>query len=182
MVTHNAAGDAHQDIRTAIDGRVNLAQVEETAQRLIDSAGHATNVDLGIAQDSIERNADALIAHEGTPHGGGGGGEFVLGNVSDGRLPLPPVTMRIAWIEMGDVINEATFGPLASVGDTNQTRAPAFPQLYLDAGLGSAVLVFWSATVGLEPAVYPLDSYEIVSGPGIPLTLKVKMASVEVGR
>ena len=85
VVTHNAAGDAHQDIRTAIDGRVNLAQVEETAQRLIDSAGHATNVDLGVAQVAIQANANELTLHEATPHGGGMGG--------DTPTPTPPVTL-----------------------------------------------------------------------------------------
>ena len=74
VVTHDSASDSHEDIRDSIEGRVNQQQVEETAQRLINSAGHASNVDLGAASQAIERNADALTAHEGTPHGGGNGG------------------------------------------------------------------------------------------------------------
>ena len=74
MVTHNAAADSHEDIREAVGDRVTQDTVEETAQRLIDGAGHATNVGLGAATDAIQRNADALVTHEGTPHGGGNGG------------------------------------------------------------------------------------------------------------
>ena len=74
VIDHNAAGDAHADIRDAIEGRVTQDDVESTAQRLIDSVGHATNVELGVARDAIQRNADDLAAHEGTPHGGGNGG------------------------------------------------------------------------------------------------------------
>ena len=62
VIDHNAADDAHEDIREA---------VEETAQRLIDGAGHASNVDLGRAGDRIDTNRDNLTTHEGTPHGGG---------------------------------------------------------------------------------------------------------------
>ena len=86
VVAHNAAGDSHEDIRTAIDGRVDQDQVEETAQHLIDSAGHATNVDLGVANAAIQRNADALVQHEGTPHGGGNGG-------GTSATPTPPVVL-----------------------------------------------------------------------------------------
>ncbi len=74
VITHDAAGDAHDDLRDAIEGRVTQDDVETTAQRLIDSAGHATNVDLGVARDAIELNAENLTTHEGTPHGGGNGG------------------------------------------------------------------------------------------------------------
>ena len=74
VVTHNSAGDSHEDIRDAIEGRVTQGDVETTAQRLIDSAGHAWNVDLGRAGDRIDTNRDNLTAHEGTPHGGGNGG------------------------------------------------------------------------------------------------------------
>ena len=59
--THNAATDSHEDIRTALAGRVDQDAVEQTAQRLIDSAGHATNVALGVTRD-------ALVAHAGMPH------------------------------------------------------------------------------------------------------------------
>ena len=74
VVDHNAANDSHEDIRTSIDGRVTQAQVEETANRLINASGHATNTDVTAANDAIQRNADALVTHEGTPHGGGNGG------------------------------------------------------------------------------------------------------------
>ena len=74
VVVHNAADDSHEDIRTSIEGRVTQDDVETTAQRLIDSAGHASNVDLGRAGDRIDTNRDNLTTHEGTPHGGGNGG------------------------------------------------------------------------------------------------------------
>ena len=72
VVVHNAADDSHEDIRTAIDGRVDQDQVEETANRLINAAGHASNTDVTAANDAIQRNADALVQHEASPHGGGG--------------------------------------------------------------------------------------------------------------
>ena len=39
VTAHNAADDAHEDIREAVEGRVTQDTVEETAQRLIDGAG-----------------------------------------------------------------------------------------------------------------------------------------------
>ena len=98
VVVHNAASDSHEDIRNSIDGRVTQGQVEETAQRLINSAGHATNVDLGVANDAIQRNADALTTHEGTPHGGGNGG-------GTPATPTPPVVLvdGAAYTAHGDV-------------------------------------------------------------------------------
>ena len=86
VVTHNAASDSHEDIRTSIEGRVTQDVVEETAQRLIDSAGHASNVDLGAASQASQRNAEALTTHEGTPHGGGNGG-------TPTPTPTPPTTL-----------------------------------------------------------------------------------------
>ena len=74
VVDHNAAGDSHDDIRDSIDSRVTQDVVEETANRLINAAGHASNTDVTAANDAIQRNADALTTHEGTPHGGGNGG------------------------------------------------------------------------------------------------------------
>ena len=85
VVTHNAAGDSHTDLRDAIASRITLDQVADTAQRLINSAGHATNVDLGVAQVAIQANANELTLHEATPHGGGMGG--------DTPTPTPPVTL-----------------------------------------------------------------------------------------
>ena len=86
VVTHNAASDSHEDIRTSIEGRVTQDVVEETAQRLINSAGHASNVDLGAASQASQRNAEALTTHEGTPHGGGNGG-------TPTPTPTPPTTL-----------------------------------------------------------------------------------------
>ena len=74
VVVHNAADDAHEDIRDSLEGRITQEVVEETALRLIDAAGHASDDDITTAEDAIQRNADALVTHEGTPHGGGNGG------------------------------------------------------------------------------------------------------------
>ena len=84
VIDHNAANDSHEDIRTAIAGRVDQNQVEQTAQRLIDSAGHASNTEIVAATDAIARNATALTTHEGTPHGGSGG---------ESATPTPPVVL-----------------------------------------------------------------------------------------
>ena len=73
VTAHNAANDAHEDIREAVGDRVTQDTVEETAQRLIDGAGHASNVDLGRAGERIDTNRDNLTEHEATPHGGDGG-------------------------------------------------------------------------------------------------------------
>ena len=48
--------------------------MEETAQRLINSAGHASNVDLGRAGDRIDLNREDLAGHIAN-HPGGEGGE-----------------------------------------------------------------------------------------------------------
>ena len=99
-MTHNAASDSHEDIRTSIEGRVTQDVVEETAQRLIDSAGHASNVDLGVARDGIQRNADNLTTHEGTPHGGGNGG-----TPTPTPTPTPPAVLvdAVVYSAHGDV-------------------------------------------------------------------------------
>ena len=73
IATHNEAGDSHTDLRNAIDNRITQNQVEETAQRLIDSAGHATNIDLGRAGDEIEQNREDLAGHIAQHPGGNGG-------------------------------------------------------------------------------------------------------------
>ena len=95
VVDHNAADDAHEDIREAIGERVTQGDIETTAQRLIDGAGHATNVDLGVVQSAIQQNADDLTEHEGTPHGGGG----------TPATPTPPVVLTdaAAYTAHGDV-------------------------------------------------------------------------------
>ena len=86
VVVHNAASDSHEDIRESITGRVTQDQVEETANRLINAAGHATNIGLSEANAAIQRNSDALVQHEGTPHGGGNGG-------GTPATPTPPVML-----------------------------------------------------------------------------------------
>ena len=96
VIDHNAADDAHEDIREALEGeRITQDDVETTAQRLIDGAGHATNVDLGVVQAAIQQNADDLTEHEGTPHGGGG----------TPATPTPPAVLvdAAAYIAHGDV-------------------------------------------------------------------------------
>ena len=95
VVTHNEADDAHEDIREAIGERVTQGDIETTAQRLIDGAGHATNVDLGVVQAAIQQNADDLTEHEGTPHGGGG----------TPATPTPPAVLvdAAAYTAHGDV-------------------------------------------------------------------------------
>ncbi len=101
VVTHNEADDAHEDIREAIGERVTQGDIETTAQRLIDGAGHATNVDLGVVQAAIQQNADDLTEHEGTPHGGGGNG----GETPTPATPTPPVVLTdaAAYTAHGDV-------------------------------------------------------------------------------
>ena len=98
VVTHDSAGDSHEDIRDAIEGRVTQDDVESTAQRLINSAGHATNVDLGRAGERIDTNRDNLTAHEGTPHGGGNG-------ETPTPTPTPPTVLvdGAAYAAHGDV-------------------------------------------------------------------------------
>ena len=98
VVVHNAADDSHEDIRTAIDGRVDQDQVEETANRLINAAGHASNTDVTAANDAIQRNADALVQHEASPHGGGG-------DTPTPATPTPPVVLvdGAAYTAHGDV-------------------------------------------------------------------------------
>ena len=99
VATHNAADDAHEDIREAVEGRVTQDTVEETAQRLINAAGHATNVDLGRAGDRIDENRDNLTDHEATPHGGGNGG------TPTPATPTPPAVLvdAVVYSAHGDV-------------------------------------------------------------------------------
>ena len=99
VVTHNAASDSHEDIRDSIDGRVTQQQVEETAQRLINAAGHASNVDLGRAGERIETNTEDLATHIATPHGGGNGGTPIP------ATPTPPTVLvdGAAYAAHGDV-------------------------------------------------------------------------------
>ena len=96
VTAHNAAGDSHEDIRESLEGeRITQDDVATTAQRLIDGAGHATNVDLGVVQAAIQQNADDLTEHEGTPHGGGG----------TPATPTPPAVLvdAAAYTAHGDV-------------------------------------------------------------------------------
>ena len=98
VIDHNAADDAHEDIREAVEGRVTQDTVEETAQRLINAAGHATNVDLGRAGDRIDENRDNLTDHEATPHVGGNGG-------TPTPTPTPPAVLvdALVYSAYGDV-------------------------------------------------------------------------------
>ena len=95
VTAHNAASDSHEDIRESLEGRITQDSVEETANRLINAAGHATNVGLGAATEAIQSNADALVTHEGTPHGGGG----------TPATPTPPAVLAdgAAYTAHGDV-------------------------------------------------------------------------------
>ena len=68
---------AHTDVETAHHVPPTRAQdsVEDTANRLINAAGHARNTrTLSAADQAIQRNANALTTHEATPHDGGNGG------------------------------------------------------------------------------------------------------------
>ena len=95
---HNAAADSHEDIRTSLDNRITQDSVEDTANRLINQAGHASDTGLTEANAAIGRNADALTAHEGTPHGGGNGG-------GTPATPTPPVVLvdAVVYSAHGDV-------------------------------------------------------------------------------
>ena len=98
VTAHNEAGDAHEDIRESLEGRITQDSVEDTANRLINQAGHASDTGLTEANAAIGRNADALTAHEGTPHGGGNGG-------GTPATPTPPVVLvdAAAYTAHGDV-------------------------------------------------------------------------------
>ena len=97
--THNEADDAHEDIREALEGGITQDSVADTAQRLIDDAGHASNVDLGRAGDRIDENRDNLTDHEATPHGGGNGG------TPTPATPTPPAVLvdAVVYSAHGDV-------------------------------------------------------------------------------
>ena len=111
VVDHNAADDAHEDIREAVEGRVTQDTVEETAQRLIDGAGHASNVDLGRAGERIDTNAENLVTHEATPHGPGeGGGDDAYPWATEGNdellVPTDKVNFEPLQIQIDEIVNE----------------------------------------------------------------------------
>ena len=111
VVTHNAANDAHEDIREAVGDRVTQDTVEETAQRLIDGAGHASNVDLGRAGERIDTNAENLVTHEATPHGPGeGGGDDAYPWATEGNdellVPTDKVNFEPLQIQIDEIVNE----------------------------------------------------------------------------
>ena len=111
VTAHNAADDAHEDIREAVEGRVTQDTVEETAQRLIDGAGHASNVDLGRAGERIDTNRDNLTEHEATPHGGGeGGGDDAYPWATEGNdellVPTDKVNFEPLQIQIDEIVNE----------------------------------------------------------------------------
>ena len=71
IVTHNAAGDSHEDLRTAIDGRVTQDTVEETAQRLINAAGHTPTPPVVLV------DGEAYTAHGDVTAAGWRGYDFI---------------------------------------------------------------------------------------------------------
>ena len=87
-------------------------------------------------------------------------GGNVLANVVNGKLPAPPVAMRIAWELPNVAIDSDTFGVASSVGTTNETLSPPYPQAFRDMGVNSAILIFWAAT-DLDPAALPLDTGDV---------------------
>ena len=111
VVDHNAADDAHEDIREAVEGRVTQDTVEETAQRLIEAADHASNVDLGRAGERIDTNAENLVTHEATPHGTGeGGGDDAYPWATEGNdellVPTDKVNFEPLQIQIDEIVNE----------------------------------------------------------------------------
>ena len=72
VTAHNAAGDSHEDIRESLEGRVTQAVVEETANRLINAAGHASNTDVTAAQTTADDAQTDIDEHEANHPGGGG--------------------------------------------------------------------------------------------------------------
>ena len=112
VVDHNAADDSHTDIREALEGdRVTQDDVETTAQRLIDGAGHASNVALGRASERIDTNAENLVTHEATPHGPGeGGGDDAYPWATEGNdellVPTDKVNFEPLQIQIDEIVNE----------------------------------------------------------------------------
>ena len=141
VIDHDSAGDSHEDIRDAIEGRVTQGDVETTAQRLIDSAGHATNVDLGVARDGIQRNADNLTTHEGTPHGGG-----------NGETPTPTPTPPAVLV---DAVVYSAHGDVTAAG----WRDYDFVQLFYAVGGNTYITppVNTVQLIGLSPLVFGMS-------------------------
>ena len=109
--THNEADDAHEDIREALEGGITQDSVADTAQRLIDDAGHASNVDLGRAGERIDTNAENLVTHEATPHGPGeGGGDDAYPWATEGNdellVPTDKVNFEPLQIQIDEIVNE----------------------------------------------------------------------------
>ena len=111
VTAHNAAADSHEDIRESLEGRITQDSVEDTAQRLIDAAGHASNVDLGRAGERIDTNAENLVTHEATPHGPGeGGGDDAYPWATEGNdellVPTDKVNFEPLQIQIDEIVNE----------------------------------------------------------------------------
>ena len=111
VTAHNAAADSHEDIREAVEGRVTQDTVEETAQRLIEAADHASNIDLGRAGERIDTNRDNLVTHEATPHGPGeGGGDDAYPWATEGNdellVPTDKVNFEPLQIQIDEIVNE----------------------------------------------------------------------------
>ncbi len=104
VTAHNAASDSHEDIRESLEGRITQDSVEDTANRLINAAGHASNTGLTEANAAIGRNATALTTHEGTPHGGGNGG----------GTPAEVYAFTATLADIADVASGTAFANLTS--------------------------------------------------------------------
>ena len=94
VTAHNAAGDSHQDIRESLEGRITQAIVEDTANRLINAAGHASNTDVTAAQTTADDAQTDIDEHEANHPGGGGT-----------PTPTPPTVLLdgAAYTAHGDV-------------------------------------------------------------------------------
>ena len=110
-----------------------------------------------IAGELVVTFSDGTSETYDLPAGGGGGGVL---SVSDGRLPADPVQMRMAWSLPNAAITANTFASWGTVGTTDETLSPEYPQSFRDAGVDSAILVFWAAT-DLEPSALPLDTGDV---------------------
>ena len=111
VAAHNAAADSHEDIRESLEGRITQDSVDDTVNRAINNAGHASNVDLGRAGERIDTNAENLVTHEATPHGPGeGGGDDAYPWATEGNddllVPTDKVNFAPLQIQIDEIVNE----------------------------------------------------------------------------
>ena len=134
----------------------STAQVIADAQTAVGTTGNPV-IDVEVTGGLLVVTfADGTTETHPLPAGGSGG---VLSAI-DGRLPAAPVEMRIAWSLPTITIDAATFGADSATGTTDETVSPDYPQAFRDAGVNSALLLFWAAT-DLEPALLPLDTGDV---------------------